>query len=115
MTKVYVQISVETEERADRWACWCPEFGFFVYGATREAARQEVNKALTALLGSFHGDLDAIEQFLKKRDVRYYSIQRELANPTDQVVHPVPNGKESPAIGQRAVATDVSVEEVLIA
>ena len=77
MTKAYVQITVETEERSDRWACRSPELGFVVYGKTREAARGEVNKALTALLRSFHGDVEAIERFLKKREVPYYKIQSD--------------------------------------
>lgn len=74
MAKVLLQISVLTESRSDHWACRSPEFGFTVYGATRESAKSEVNKALTALLGSFHGDLEGIERFVKRRGVKHFRI-----------------------------------------
>ena len=114
MAKVYVQIALQTEERTDRWACRSPEFGFTVYGKTRESARQEVNKALAALINSFHGDLDAVDRFLNKRGVRYYYIQRDhqrLRPSTDWPGPTVPNGVDS---RQRGMSTEVALEEVVV-
>ena len=107
MLKVYVQIAVETEVRADRWACRSPEFGFVVYGKTREAARKEVNKALTALLSGFHGDLDAIDRFLQKRKVQYYNID---GTPSD-----VPFVPHAIAAHHQGTTVEVSLEEVSVA
>ncbi len=115
MAKVYVQIAIETEERADRWACRSPEFGFTVYGKTRNAARQEVNKALSALLKSFHGDLDAIERFLKKREVRFYDIQRDRQSTPDPIDHARARIQHDIRSGPHPASTEVSLEEVLVA
>ena len=71
MARVNMHITTETRNRGDCWTCHVPEFGFTVYGESRDAARHEVNNALDALLGSFYGDLEAIEQFLNQRNVRY--------------------------------------------
>ena len=115
MIKVYVQITVETEERADRWACRSPEFGFIVYGKTREAARGEVNKALNALLSSFHGDIEAIDRFLKQRQVPYYDIQRGHRNEPGGVESPEAVFRGSCTLRRSDPATEVSLEEILIA
>lgn len=115
MAKVSVQITVETEERSDRWACRSPEFGFTVYGETRQAARLEVNKALTALLGSFHGDMEAIGRFLAKRQVRYCSNQGDEQNTTCQTRFATSPAQEDVAAYREGRATEVSLEEVLIA
>ena len=115
MAKVYVQIAIETEERADRWACRSPEFGFTVYGKTREAARQEVNKALAALLHSFHGDVAAIERFLIKREVRYYEIQNGQENQSAAIGHPAVRMQNGVHAHRNGALTEVSIEEVLIA
>ena len=115
MVKAYVQITIETEERADRWACRSPELGFVVYGKTREAARGEVNKALNALLSSFHGDIEAIERFLKKREVPYYNIQRGHRNEPGGVESPESVFRGSCTLRRSEPATEVSLEEVLIA
>ena len=71
MAKVSMHITTETQDRGDCWTCHVPEFGFTVYGASRDAARGEVNNALDALMGSFYGDLDAIERYLHQRKVGY--------------------------------------------
>ncbi len=76
MAKISMHITVETEERTDRWACSVPEFGFTVYGETRAEAREEVNNALNALMASFYGDLDGIAGFLEHRGVKHV-IQRD--------------------------------------
>ena len=115
MAKISMHIMVETEERPDRWACRSPEFGFTVYGKSREEARAEVPKALAALLGSFHGDLEGIERFLKKRKVRNYDVLGDGQGTARYSVaaasyrHALADGNcEHPA-------TEVSVEEVVIA
>ena len=88
MAKISMHITVETEFRGDHWVCYVPEFGALVYGETSEAARQEVNVALQVLLDSFYQDLEAIEQFLASRSVRY-SIQNdtdiEYSNPVSEM------------------------------
>ena len=71
MAKVYLQLAIETEERHDRWACHSPQLAFTVYGKTRSVAENEVNHALTALIGSFRQDTDAIKQYLESRQVEY--------------------------------------------
>ena len=115
MAKISMHITIETEERPDRWACRSPEFGFTVYGKTRQAARLEVNKALTALLSSFHGDMEAISRFLEKRQVRYYSIQQHGQNSTCQTGFAVPHTQDGTTSYREGRAADVSLEEVLIA
>ena len=115
MAKISMHITVETEERSDRWACRSPEFGFTVYGETRQAARLEVNKALTALLGSFHGDMEAIGRFLQKRQVRYYSNPGDGQNTTCQTGFAALPPQEDIAAYREGRATEVSLEEVLIA
>ena len=72
MTKVYLRLAVETEERPERWVCRSPQLGFTVYGATRAAAEQEVHHALNALIGSFRADLAAIAQYLEHRNVEHH-------------------------------------------
>lgn len=111
MAKISMQITVETEERADRWACRSPELGFIVYGKTYEAARQEVDKALTALLRSFHGDVEAIEHFLKKREVLHYKIERDYGNGPDEVGP----GIQGAAFRNREPSAETSFVEILIA
>ena len=115
MAKISMRVTVETEERSDRWACRSPEFGFTVYGETRQAARLEVNKALTALLGSFHGDMEAIGRFLEKRQVRYYSNQGDGQNATCQTGFAALPTQEDTVAYRDGRATEVSLEEVLIA
>ena len=115
MARVHVQIAIETEERSDRWACRSPEFGFTVYGKTREEARQEVNKALAALLNSFHGDLAAIERFLNQRGVRYYDIQAEHLNPSAATACPEPQVANGIGSQDRRTSTEVALEEVVLA
>ena len=90
MAKVDMYITIETEERADRWVCRSPELAFTVYGETREEARQEVNKALAALLGSFHQDLEAIDRFLEKRNVKHvirYDDEPDYRNTVIEMSH----------------------------
>ena len=115
MAKISMRVTVETEERSDRWACRSPEFGFTVYGQTRQAARLEVNKALTALLGGFHGDMEAIGRFLEKRQVRYYSNQGNGQNTTCQSRFATSPPQEDVSAYREGRATEVSLEEVLIA
>lgn len=115
MVKAYVQITIETEERADRWACRSPELGFIVYGVTREAARGEVNKAVTALLASFHGDIEAIERFLTKRGVPYYRIEREQRDEPDAVTQTSPENRRADIPSHGGTEAETSLEEVLIA
>ena len=115
MVKVLLQIAVLTENRSDHWACRSPEFGFTVYGATRESAKSEVNKALTALLGSFHGDLEGIERFLQKRGVKHFSVV-----PDDQDAQAEGNllgtGYDGePRVGQCDGSMETRIEEVLVA
>ena len=81
VAKVSMHITVAAEPRKDHWACFVPEFGFTVYGETRESARQEVDVALQVLLDSFRNDMDAIRRFLDSREVRY-SIEGEGARET---------------------------------
>ena len=85
MAKVSMHITVEAEPRKDHWACFVPEFGFTVYGETRESARQEVDVALQVLLDSFRQDMDAIRRFLDSRDVRY-SIEDDATETAPQSV-----------------------------
>ena len=66
-----MNITLEAEHRNDHWACRVPELGFTVYGETRAAAEHEVNHALAALLGSFHGDLDGITRYLTRYEVEH--------------------------------------------
>ena len=66
-----MNITLEAEHRGDHWACFVPELGFTVYGETRADAEYEVNHALEALLGSFHGDLDGIARYLTRYNVSY--------------------------------------------
>ncbi len=115
MAKISMHITVETEKRSDRWACRSPQFGFTVYGETRQAARLEVNKALTALLGSFHGNMEAIGRFLEKRQVRYYSNQGDGQNTTCQTGFATLPLQEDIAAYREGLAAEVSLEEVLIA
>ena len=115
MARVYVQIAIETEERSDRWACRSPEFGFTVYGITREEARQEVNKALSALLNSFHGDLAAIERFLNQRGVRYYDIHVDHLNPPAATTDRDPQGANGIGSQDLPASTEVALEEVVLA
>ena len=115
MAKVYLQIAIETEERPDRWACYSPEFGFTVYGRTREAARLEVNKALYALLSSFHGDWEAIGRFLEKRQVSHYYIQRDDQDSPTSVGAQLAWGQDGVDSHSKSSATEISFEEVLIA
>ena len=116
MAKISMHITVETEERSDRWACRSPDFGFTVYGATREEARKEVNNAVSALLGSFHGDLAGIRRFLEKRQVLNYNIllddQSMTAHETGLAASHSHNCK---AAHCEHPATEVTFEEVLIA
>lgn len=71
MPRVSMDITLEAEYRGAHWACFVPELGFTVYGETRADAEHEVNHALEALLGSFHGDLDGIAGYLTRYDVLY--------------------------------------------
>ena len=114
MPTVSMNVTLEAASRGDHWACFVPELGFTVYGETRADAEHEVNHALEALLGSFHGDLDAIERFLQKREVQYYDIHPDL-----------PDGrKELPPAQQKVQSrnehfnssrtSEVCVEEVVI-
>lgn len=77
MARVDMHITVQTEQREDRWACYVPEFGFTVYGESREVAKREVDNALATLVGSFDNDLQAISRFLEGRNVNH-SIQRDV-------------------------------------
>ena len=83
MAKVYLRLAVETEERYDRWVCHSPQLAFTVYGATRSAAENEVNHALTALIGSFRQDLDAIKQYLERRQVEYHIQDDDAPAPAE--------------------------------
>ena len=85
MAKVSMHITVEAEPRKDHWACFVPEFGFTVYGETRESARREVDVALQVLLDSFRNDMAAIRRFLDGRDVKY-SIQDDVKETTPESV-----------------------------
>ena len=77
MPKVLMNITLEAEDRGDHWACFVPELGFTVYGRTHDDAEHEVNQALAALLGSFHGDLNGIARYLTRYNV-LYSIHHEV-------------------------------------
>ena len=81
MPKVSMNITLQSECRGDHWACRVPELGFTVYGETRADAEHEVNHALTALLGSFHGDLDRITRYLTRYDVAH-SIHNDTGSET---------------------------------
>lgn len=115
MAKISMHVTVETEERTDRWACRSPEFGFTVYGKTREEARQEVPKALAALLGSFHGDLEAIGSFLEKRKVRSYDVLVDDQGAARESGAVMSYGQECVNANCEHPATEVSLEEVVIA
>ena len=71
MPTVSMNITLQSESRNDHWACRVPELGFTVYGKTRADAEHEVNHALEALLGSFHGDLDGITRYLTRYEVAH--------------------------------------------
>lgn len=115
MARVLLRIAVLTENRSDHWACRSPEFGFTVYGATRESAKSEVNKALTALLGSFHGDLEGIERFVKKRGVKHFSIVPDDQD-TSAARDLLRTGYDGePRVGQPHGPVETSLEEVLVA
>ncbi len=90
MAKVSMHITVETGDRGDCWTCYVPEFGFTVYGESPDAARSEVDNALTALIGSFFQDREAIQRFLESRNVKY-SVQSDSdadrRNPTTEMSH----------------------------
>ncbi len=58
------------EKREDRWAVKSSEFGFVVYGATREEANQAFGEAVTALLGSFGDDL-SLRRYLEDKGIQY--------------------------------------------
>ena len=79
MPKVSMNVTFQSECRGDHWACRVPELGFTVYGKTRADAEHEVNHALAALLGSFHGDLDGITRYLTRYDVAH-SIQDDTGS-----------------------------------
>ena len=116
MAKISMQITVETEERSDRWACRSPDFGFTVYGETREDARKEVSKAVSALLHSFHGDLERIKRFLEKRQVRNYNILLDDQSTTvRETGFAASHSHNRPATYCEYPATEVTFEEVLIA
>lgn len=114
MAKVYLRLAVETEERHDRWVCHSPQLGFTVYGATRSAAENEVNHALTALIGSFRQDTDAIKRYLERRQVEYRIQYDDAPAPAET---PFADGlmQYDVALGAPAGATAMRLEEVLIA
>ena len=56
------------EKRKDRWAVRSDEFGFTVYGKTREEAHEAFADALTTLLNSF-GDDGLLRDFLDRKGV----------------------------------------------
>lgn len=113
MAKVYLRLAVETAERHDRWVCHSPQLGFTVYGGTRAEAENEVNHALSALIGSFYQDLDAIEQYLEGRQVEY-RIQYDDAAPAAM---PFADGltQYDVALGEQTGTAAMRLEEVLIA
>ena len=116
MAKISMHITVETEERSDRWACRSPDFGFTVYGETREEARKEVSKAVSALLGSFHGDLERIKRFLEKRQVRNYNILLDDQGMTARETGFAASHSNDCTVAHcEHPATEVTFEEVLIA
>ena len=78
MSKVSMNITMDSECRGDHWACRVPELGLTVYGKTRAHAEHEVNHALAALLGSFHGDLNGITRYLTRYEVAH-SIDSDAA------------------------------------
>ena len=97
MARVDMHITVQTEQREDRWACYVPEFGFTAYGESRKDANQEVDNALAALVGSFNNDQRAIRRFLESRNVNH-CIQR------DADVH-----VQAPVIESRRVEVPITV------
>ena len=74
-----------------------------------------MNQALTALLGSFHGDMEAIGRFLDKRQARYYRSQGDDQNTTRQTEFAASLPQVDVAAYREGRATEVSLEEVLIA
>lgn len=58
------------EERDGKWAVRSYEFGFTVYGETREAAIEAFDGAVDALVNSF-GDDGLLRNFLDKKGVYY--------------------------------------------
>ena len=115
MAKVLLQIAVLTQNRTDHWACRSLEFGFTVYGTTRESAKSEINKALTALLGSFHGDLEGIKRFLQKRGVKHFSVVPD--DQDAQSEHDLFGTGYDPGrcVGQSDGSVETSIVEVLVA
>lgn len=114
MAKVYLRLAVETAERHDRWVCHSPQLGFTVYGGTRTEAESEVNNALSALIGSFYQDLDAIEQYLESRKVEYRIQYDDAAAPAER---PFADGliQYDVALGEQDGAVEMRLEEVLVA
>ena len=77
---------MQSENRGDHWACFVPELGFTVYGATRPDAEHEVSHALVALVGSFHGDLDGITSYLARYGV-VYGIDSDASSNADHLTN----------------------------
>ncbi len=98
MPRISMNITMQTESRGDHWACHVPELGFTVYGKKRADAEHEVNHALAALLGSFHGDLNSINRYLTRYQV-VYSVDSDAASDIAE-----------PAKGTRQVHVEVPTE-----
>lgn len=70
-TTLRLTLKGSEEAREDRWAVKSLEFGFVVYGATREEANHAFGEAVTALLNSFGGDEPSLRQYLEDKGVQY--------------------------------------------
>ena len=70
MASVNMRLEVMTQERPDKWAARIPAFGFTVYGATEDEAKEQTHGAVSALLQSFASE-DEVRSFLTLCNVNY--------------------------------------------
>ena len=78
---VEMAVRVVEEQREDRWAFTSDQFGFTVYGDTRDAAYKAFDEALTTLMNSFSGDDPLLREFLDRKSVQHRLVQ------VDQITH----------------------------
>ena len=63
---MYIVLTIEMEEREDRWAAWSPEFGYTAYGHTEIEAYQQFFNGFHALIDSFD-DVDKLREYISNR------------------------------------------------
>ncbi len=68
---LHLTLELQREMRADRWALICDGLGIFAYGETLEEAENWLGGAVAALLNSFHGDNQAMEEWLQRKSINY--------------------------------------------